>query len=117
MPRSRRAPTEEWQQVRLLLTESIQETYELLRPILLFGQTSAERARETGTPERTLQRKAARFATMGMRSLFDAPAPAAEDRRMLPPEIRRALLLLKAEYPPFSLRELAAICRRRFGRP
>jgi len=118
MPRSRRAPTEEWQQVRLLLTDSIQETYELLRPVLLFGQASAERARETGTSERTLQRKAARFATAGMRSLFDAPAPAAEqDRRVLPPEIRYAIVRLKAEYPPFSLRELAAICRRRFGRP
>jgi transposase len=117
MPRSRRAPTEEWEQVRLLLTDAIQETYELLRPVLLFGQAAAERARETGTPERTLQRKAARFAAYGMRSLFDEPVPTTEARRQLPPEIRQAIVRLKAEYPPFSLRELAVICRRRFGRP
>src|SRR5262245_22718725 len=117
MPRPRRAPTEEWQQVRLLLADPIQETYELLRPILLFGQTSAERARETGAPARTLQRKAARFAAMGMRGLFDSPASAAEDRRVLPAEIRHAITELKAGYPPFGLREIAAICRARFRRP
>jgi hypothetical protein len=117
MPHSRRAATEEWQHVRLLLADPIQETDELLRPILLFGQAAAERARETGTAERTLQRKAARFAATGMRSLFDAPAPAAEDRRQLPREIRQAIVRLKAEYPPFSLRELATICRTRFRRP
>src|SRR6187455_2934915 len=81
MSRPRRAPTDDWAQLRLLLTDSVQETYELLRPILLFGQPAAERVRETGTPARTLQRKAARFDAAGMRSLFDSPAPAAEDRR------------------------------------
>jgi transposase len=116
--RSRQQPTDDWQQLRLLVTSPEQETYELLRPIVLFGQPAADRARETGVPERTLRRKAARFASAGMQSLFDDPTPLAErDRRRLPAEIRRAIIALKAEYPPFSLREIARICRRRFGRP
>jgi transposase len=117
MPRPRRFFTDKWEQVRLLLADPAQETYELLRPMLLFGQPSEERAQETGVPARTLRRKAARFAAFGMRSLFDEPVPTTEDRRQLPTEIRHAITHLKAEYPPFSLRELAAICRARFRRP
>ena len=41
------------------------ERDELLRPIVLFGQSPAARARETGVPERTLLRKAARFDAHG----------------------------------------------------
>ena len=52
-------------------TSPEQETYELLRPIVLFGQPTGDRARETGVPERTLRRKVARFDAIGMRSLFD----------------------------------------------
>jgi hypothetical protein len=37
-----------------------------LRPIVLFGQTSEERARATGVSERTLDRKADRFDGAGM---------------------------------------------------
>jgi len=110
-------PTDDWQQLRLLTTSPEQETYELLRPIVLFGHTPGTRARETGVPERTLRRKAARFAAHGMRSLFVAEIEPAQDRRRLPVGIRRAIVELKAEYPPFSLREIAAICRERFDRP
>lgn len=116
--RSRQQPTDDWQQLRLLVTSPEQVTYELLRPIVLFGQPTAVRARETGVPERTLRRKAERFAQQGMSSLFAESAPAVEhDRRRLPAEIRRAIVALKAEYPPFGLREIARICRHRFGRP
>jgi transposase len=118
MPRRpRRAPTDEWQQLRLLAGSPAQEAYELLRPIVLFGQPPAERAQETGVPERTLRRKAARFDALGMRSLFAESVPTTGDRRALPPEIRRAITDLKAEYRPFGLREIAAICRARFRRP
>ncbi len=75
-PRPRRQPTDDWDQLRLLVTSPEQETYELLRPIVLFGQPAAARARETGVPERTLRRKAARFDAAGMRSLFDRDADA-----------------------------------------
>ena len=85
---------------------------------MLFGQPIPARARETAVPERTLRRKVARFDALGMHSLFDldALAPPTTGRRLLPPEIRRAVVELKAEYPPFGLREIATICRHRFDR-
>lgn len=115
----RRQPTDDWQQLRLLVTSPAQETYELLRPLILFGQPASDRAQETGVSERTLRRKAARFAAHGMRrrSLFAAEPEPTQDRRRLPVGIRRTIVELKAEYPPFSLREIAAICRERFDRP
>lgn len=118
MARSRRRcqPTDDWQQLRLLVASPEQETYELLRPIVLFGQPPRERAAETGVSERTLRRKAARFAQLGMRGLFADPSPAERDGRRLPPEIRQAILALKAEYPPLRPYEIATICRHRFGR-
>jgi putative transposase len=116
--RPRRQSTDDWSQLRLLITSPEQETYELLRPIVLFGQSPAERARETRTPERTLRRKAARFDALGMRSLFDADIlePPTRSHRTLPAELERAIVELKAEYPVFGLREIARICRERFGR-
>ena len=116
-PRSPRQPTDDWEQLRLLVTSPEQETYELLRPIVLFGQPTRERSQETGVPERTVRRKVTRFVANGMRSLFAGEVEPARDRRRLPVGIRRAIVELKAEYPPFSLREIAAICRERFDRP
>jgi putative transposase len=116
-PRPRHQPTDDWAQLRLLVTSSEQEAYEVLRPIVLFGQPTATRARETGVPERTLRRRVGRFAETGMRSLFDPdPPPPAGDRRRLPLGIRAAIVGLKAEYPPFGPYEIARICRERFDR-
>jgi transposase len=115
--RPRRETTDAWAQLRLLVASPEQEAYELLRPIVLFGQPAAARAHETGVAERTLRRRVVRFAAIGMRSLFDEPMSPEEGRRRLPAEIRQAIVTLKAEYPPFSLRELARICQHRFARP
>lgn len=118
MPRSRQQPTDDWAQLQLLVTSPAQHAYEVLRPVVLFGQPIPLRARETGVPERTLRRKVGHFDARGMRSLFDLEdvAPSNIDRRLLPAEIRRAIAELKAEYPAFGLREIAAICRYRFDR-
>ncbi len=115
-PRPRCQPTDEWDQLRLLVTSPEQEAYELLRPIVLFGQPIRARAQESAGPERSLRRKAARFASAGMQSPFAVEVEPTQDRRRLPVGIRRAIVELKAEYPPFSLREIAAICRERFDR-
>jgi transposase len=115
--RPRRKSTDDWNQLRLLVTSPEQATYELLRPIVLFGQPIPDRARETGVPERTLRRRISQFDTLGMRSLFESLTDPEQDRRRLPAEIRRAIAELKAEYPAFGLREIAAICRERFDRP
>jgi len=105
--------TDDWGQLRLRVGFPEQERYELLRPIVLFGQTSAARARATGVSERTLDRKADRFDAEGMASLFPTTARADDDRRRVPADLRHRILALKAEYPPFRPHEIAAICRRR----
>lgn len=115
--RPKREPTNDWDQLRLWIMSPEQETYELLRPIVLFGRSPAGRAVETGTPERTLRRRVERFEKRGMANLFETITPPTTDRRTLPAEIRQAILALKAEYPPFSPNEIATICRYRFDRP
>lgn len=111
--RQRVAPTDDWHQLRLYVGFPEQEAYELLRPIVLFGQTAAERAEVTGISERTLDRKADRFDAEGMASLFPGDARSPGDRRRLPADIRHRILTLKAEYPAFRPHEIAEICRRR----
>jgi putative transposase len=117
MPKRTRAQitsTDEWAQLRLLVSEPAQETYELIRPVVLFGRPAAQRARETGVLPRTIVDHAHRFVAAGMASLF--PDPPAPSRRTLPEEIRAAILDLKAEHPAFRPNELATICYVRFGR-
>src|SRR5689334_2232363 len=96
--RPQRPPTDDWEQLQLFVGWPEQERYELLRPIVLFGQTSAQRSRGTGVSERTLERKADRFDAQGMVSLFDPETPAPDDRRRVPADIRHRILSLKAEY-------------------
>jgi hypothetical protein len=106
-------PTDDWQQLRLLVRFPEQETYELLRPLVLFGQPAAERAQVTGVSERTLGRQADRFDAEGMAGLFPHAARGDDDRRRIPADLRHRILALKAEYPPFRPHEIAGICRRR----
>ena len=111
--RPRRTPTDDWEQLRLVVGWPEQETYEMLRPIVLFGQAAAARARVVGVSERTLDRKADRFDAAGMASLFDTAERSPDDRRLLPADIRYRILALKAEYPALRPHEIAEICRRR----
>jgi hypothetical protein len=87
--RQRTAPTDDWEQLQLLTAFPEQRTYELIRPIVLFGQSPSERARQTATPQRTLSRQAAQFEATGILSLF-APSPSTTKPR-LAPEIREAV--------------------------
>jgi hypothetical protein len=68
--RRRIAPTEDWQQLELLVEDPEQRTYEVMRTCVLFGQSTAERARQTGVPARSLYRMVERFDQLGMASLF-----------------------------------------------
>lgn len=114
MPRRARpqvAPIEDWQQLTLLIDWPDQLAYELIRPVVLFGRSAAVRAQETGTPERSVRRKVKRFDQEGMASLFVAGTSLhAEDRRLLPPNLRQLIVDLKAEHPAFRLGEIAQIC-------
>jgi transposase len=112
--RRRVDPTDDWQQLALLARWPEQRDYELLRPIVLFGASAAERASETGAAsERTLFRRAARFEAEGMESLFGSEHAR---RKKLPPAVRRLMVDLKAEHPPLKANEIATICYVRFGR-
>ncbi len=94
-----------------------QEQYERLRPIVLFGETAADRAKVIAASERTLLYQANLFEQEGMASLFPkARPPSPEPGRSLPPEMCQLIVNLKAEYPGFSLREISTICFLRFGR-
>jgi transposase len=112
-PRPQIAPTDDWRPIALLVRAPGQQTYELIRPVVLFGQSPAERAAATGAPARTLYRQVARFEQLGMASLV--PPPKIEKHRTLPPEVRQAILDAKREHPPLSARELARICWTRCG--
>ncbi len=68
--RQRREPTHDWKAIQQQTLWPEQEQYERLRPIVLFGQTAAERAKETGANERTLHYQANLFEQEGMASLF-----------------------------------------------
>ena len=48
--RKRIPPIDDWEPLQRLTTSAEQRTYELIRPVVLFGQSPAERARETGAP-------------------------------------------------------------------
>ena len=62
-----------------------QRNYELIRPLVLFGDPVAERAEEVRVAERTLYRRVSRFENEGMQSLFDSGTAR---RRRLPPSLR-----------------------------
>src|SRR5712692_6902768 len=113
----RRERTHDWQEIQQATLWPEQEVYERLRPIVLFGETAAERAKETGASERTLHHQARLFEQEGMASLFpkERGEPLAPGRS-LPPEMCQLIINLKSEYPGFSLRETSTICFLRFGR-
>jgi transposase len=111
--RRRVEPTDDWEQLALLCLWPEQRAYEEIRPLTLFGSSVAERASETGTPERTLYRRVGRFEAEGMEALFGSEGAR---RKRLPPAMRRLILDLKAEHPAFNPNEIANACYVRFGR-
>src|SRR5215218_9837607 len=72
--------TDEWEQIELLCAWPEQRDYELIRPLVLFGDPLAQRAEETGTSERTLYRRTSAFDLEGMESLFGLPRHPGERR-------------------------------------
>jgi hypothetical protein len=115
----RQEPTHDWQQIRPLLKDPAQITYEIIRPVILWGETPKGRAAETGMPMRTIYYKSNLFDQAGMASLLPPDPPPAvpkRDKRTLPPDIRQEIVNLHAEYPAFRPHELATICFVKFGR-
>lgn len=113
MNRPQVTPTDDWQQLQFLTKTPEQRTYELIRPVVLFGQPTSARARATGVPQRTLYRQADAFDRLGMASL--APPPQRERHLRLPAPIRQAIIDLKGEYPALNTHEITTICWARFA--
>ncbi len=116
--RESRERTDEWASVKQWTLWEEQELYEQIRPIILFGQTPGERAKEIGAAQRTLSRKADEFEKYGMQSLFadQKPREQTETSRSLPEEIRQLIVDLHREMSHMIWREIADICFIRFGR-
>ncbi len=109
--------TEDWSQLRLLLKWPEQVAYELVRDVVVFGDTAAQRALHTEENERTIARKADRFDEQGMLGLFPAPRrEPVEDPRSLTPPMRQLIVDLRLEMPDMSLQEIADICYVQFDR-
>jgi putative transposase len=89
-PRQTVTHTDNINQIVLLVDSPPQERYEGLRPVVLFGQSAAERVRQLGAPKRTFYCRVERFDLLGMRSLFD-PDPLATPRPTRAPHLRRPL--------------------------
>jgi transposase len=92
--------------------------YEQIRPILLFGETAGERAKEIDVPGRTLSRKADEFERYGMQSLFSSEEQGGERAtvKTLPEDVRQLIVDLHTELPTMSWREIAEVCYIRYGR-
>ena len=89
MPRNkrpRRERTDDWQKIQQYTLWPEQKAYELLRPVVLFNESVAERAQETGAAERTVYQKTAQFEAQGMTSLFQKESTdrSADKSRSLP---------------------------------
>jgi len=108
---------EEWLDLRTRCPWPEQQRYEILRSVVLFGHSPAERALETGVPRASLYRRIRRFKELGMVSLFtDVAADERPARPSLPPDMRQFIVDLKAEHPPFRPNEIATICALKSGR-
>jgi len=118
MPKAQRERRERTDNYHLLIQwcrTPEQRLYEQIRPVVLYGIPPAERAQETGLAESTLRRTAAAFDTHGMISLFRPSKAQREDHhRSLPVPMRQLIVDLKAEYPDFTLGEIASICAIQF---
>jgi transposase len=111
--RQRVEPTDDWNTLLPLFWWPEQEEYEKLRQPVLFGTSIAERAAEVGVSESTLRRNIEGFRTNGMDSLYSSEKAR---RKQLPPIIRRFIVDLKAEHPPFNTNEIVNIVDACFGR-
>ena len=107
---------EDCAQYKLHFIDAIQHDYEVIRPIVLFAETIAERSRQTGLERTTIGDKARRFVQEGMLGLIDQRAGQAGRKGQRSPEAVAAYLLyVKQLYPPIHDRELVRIVQRQFG--
>ena len=94
----------------------MQHDYEVMRPIVLFGDTAAERRRQTGGERTVVGDKARRCVLGGMEGLRDRRTQARDPQDPVSPEaIAGYIVYLKQLYPPIHLREMERILLRKCG--
>ena len=107
---------QEFAQIRQYFIDPIQHDYEVIRPIVLFAETAAERSRQTGVERTVVGDKARRFVLEGMEGLRDRRTEARGPQTPVYPEaIAGYILYVKQLYPPIHLREIERIVLRKFG--
>ena len=106
----------DFEQIRLQFVDPIQHDYEVIRPIVLFGETAAERSRQTRMDRTGVGDKARRFVLHGMEGLRDRRTEARGRQEPIYPEaIAGYIVYVKQLYPPIHLREIARILQTKFG--
>ena len=107
---------QEFAQIRQYFIDPIQHDYEVIRPIVLFAETAAERSRQTGVERTVVGAKARRFVLEGMEGLRDRRTAARGPQEPVYPEAMAGYILyVKQLYPPIHLREIERIVLRKFG--
>ena len=107
---------EEFARIQLQFIDPTQRDYEIIRPLVLFGDTAAERSRQTGVDRTVVGDKAHRFVLGGMAALQDGRTQPQEPQEVGYPEaIAGYIVYLKQLYPPIHLREIERILLRKFG--
>jgi transposase/transposase InsO family protein len=111
-------PMSDYAQLQLHFVDPGQRRYEVIRPIVLIGnRTAEERAKETQLHPETVRDLSRRFRKQGMLGLFPEQTQVVTPRRgkAVPEEVVAELTRLKALYDGFGYRELTRIIHHRFN--
>ncbi len=109
-------PAENFGQLRLRFTDPIQHEYEIIRPIMLFGEMISERSRQAEIERTRIGEKARRFVQQGMFGLVDQRTEKSGGQyHQYPEPVAVHILYLKHLYPPIGYREIVRIIERKFN--
>jgi hypothetical protein len=107
---------EDFAQSKLYFGDDIQHDDEVMRPIVLFAETVAERRRQTGMERTVVGAKARRFATAGMLGLLDQRlGNLGQQGHGYPEAVAAHILSIKQLSPPIHDRDIVRIVQRQFG--
>lgn len=115
----RRELSHNWEDIHPLRKDSTQLSYEINRPVFLFGVSPKERSAETGISKSSIHYKTNLFDQAGRASLIlPTPPPdlPKQDKRELPPPIHQTMVDAHLKYTALSLHEIASIGYVQFSR-